>query len=89
MELGEVLSNLKFIQQYVTLDELKELLKDVAEDLDSLFQAYQVNGTEFMDLKLLMAEKGINTKEFDLNDDLEVEIKQLKKRQENTALNIY
>ncbi len=42
-----------------------------------------------MDLKLLMAEKGINTKEFDLNDDLEVEIKQLKKRQENTALNIY
>ena len=42
-----------------------------------------------MDLKLLMAEKGINTKEFDLNDDLDVEIKQLKKRQENTALNIY
>ena len=42
-----------------------------------------------MDLKRLMTEKGINTKVLDLNDDLDVEIKQLKKRQESTALNIY
>ena len=89
MDIKTVLQNKKFIQQYVTFEEISEILWGTGEDVELIFKTFQLGNSDFMDLKRLMTEYDIKAKGFIDLEKTESDLKILKKRNDSTAFNIY
>ena len=63
MDIKTVLQNKKFVQQYVTFEEISEILQSTGEDIEQIFKKYQLGNSDFMDLKRLMVEHGVTSKQ--------------------------
>ncbi len=73
----------------MTFEEISEILSGTGEDAELIFKTYQLGNSDFMDLKKLMAELNIKASNFFNTDNTEADLNMLKKRNENTAFNIY